>query len=169
MKVRDCYGGFWLRVCAVLIDSVIFIAISFVISTLLGIKMFDISPNPAPHPNDIYYNLFSIGFGLIYQVVLPVKYKATIGKYAMGLVVLDAKSLMPMTMGQGSGRYLVSCFSYLCACLGCFAVGISKRKQGWHDLAAGTVVVKKQYVKALKEAKLKSNATAKVEAVQKAA
>ena len=55
--------------------------------------------------------------------------------------VVDAKTLGPISTRQAIVRYIgyfVSTFSLF---LGFIWVGIDRRKQGWHDKMAGTVVI----------------------------
>lgn len=44
-------------------------------------------------------------------------------------------------MGQLIGRYFAYFLSALALCLGFAWIGWNRRKQGWHDKLAGTVVV----------------------------
>lgn len=46
------------------------------------------------------------------------------------------------TAGQFIGRYFAYLIAFLPLCLGVIWVGIDKKKQGWHDKLAGTVVIR---------------------------
>ena len=66
----------------------------------------------------------------------------TPGKMILNLKVVDAGSGDKLSIGQAIGRYLSYIVAFLPLCLGIFWVGIDKRKQGWHDKLAGTVVIR---------------------------
>ena len=68
---------------------------------------------------------------------------ATPGKMAMNLTIVDAKTGGRPSTLQFVGRYFGYFVSVLPLMLGIIWVGIDKRKQGWHDKMAGTVVIRK--------------------------
>jgi len=68
--------------------------------------------------------------------------QATPGKMAIHAKIVDADTGAPMTRAQAIGRYLGYYVSILGLGFGFFSVGWNKRKQGWHDRLAGTVVVR---------------------------
>lgn len=71
------------------------------------------------------------------------KYKsATPGKMVFGAKIIDAKTGETPSTGKLIGRYLAYYISALPLLLGMFWVGWDKRKQGWHDKLAGTLVVR---------------------------
>jgi uncharacterized RDD family membrane protein YckC len=61
---------------------------------------------------------------------------------ALSIRVLDAESGATLTTGQSVGRYLAYFVSVIPFGLGLFWVGFDKRKQGWHDKLAHSVVVR---------------------------
>jgi uncharacterized RDD family membrane protein YckC len=61
---------------------------------------------------------------------------------ALKLTIVDARTGGKPTTGQLIGRYLGYYVSMLPLFLGIIWVGIDKRKQGFHDKLAGTVVVR---------------------------
>ena len=67
---------------------------------------------------------------------------ATPGKMALKLSIVDEKSGLKPSIKQSIIRYLGYYISSIPLLLGIIWVGIDKRKQGWHDKMAGTVVVK---------------------------
>jgi len=60
----------------------------------------------------------------------------------MGLVIVDAKTLGKPSFGKLVLRYIGYYVSTIPLLLGLIWVGIDKRKQGWHDKIAGTLVLK---------------------------
>jgi uncharacterized RDD family membrane protein YckC len=62
----------------------------------------------------------------------------------LGIKIVDANTLGKASPGQLLIRYLGYYISMLPLCLGIFWVGWDKRKQGWHDKIAGTLVIKEK-------------------------
>jgi uncharacterized RDD family membrane protein YckC len=67
---------------------------------------------------------------------------ATPGKILLELSIVDAETGGKPSNGQLIGRYFAYYISVLPLMLGFIWVGFDKRKQGWHDKLAGTVVVR---------------------------
>ena len=133
------YAGFWIRTGAGVIDSILLLIIILPVMTAIYGEAYW---NP-----DIYY--FGI-WDAIFNYVLPaiavvlfwVYKSATPGKMALKLSIVDEKSGLKPSMKQSIVRYLGYYISSIPLMLGIIWVGIDKRKQGWHDKLAGTVVVK---------------------------
>lgn len=134
------YGGFWVRVIAQIIDGII---TSILFFWVLGMLILGLSPlDPA--------GMAGVS-GFLVQYILPAIYaigfwtlmQATPGKMALGLVVVDAKTGQPASTGKYIIRYIGYFISAIVLLLGFIWVAFNPRKQGWHDLIAGTVVVKK--------------------------
>lgn len=68
--------------------------------------------------------------------------QATPGKMAISARIVDAKTGNPPSAGQLIGRYFGYFVSMLPLFLGLIWVAFDRRKQGWHDKLAGTVVVR---------------------------
>lgn len=87
---------------------------------------------------------------IIVQYVLPaivvilfwVVKSATPGKSLIGAKIVDADSGTQPSTGQFVGRYLGYYIATIPLFLGLLWVGWDRRKQGWHDKLAGTVVVR---------------------------
>lgn len=60
----------------------------------------------------------------------------------MPLRVVDAETGKTLSVGQAVARYLCYIISMLPLCLGFIWVAFDRRKQGWHDKIAQTVVVR---------------------------
>lgn len=132
------YAGFWRRFLATLIDSLIIMVI--IVPILLSIydDAYLYSDAVIQGPAD-----FFIGYLLpAIAVILFWVYKsATPGKMVISAKICDARSGGRPSTGQCIGRYLAYIISTLPLCLGFIWVAFDKRKQGWHDKIAGTVVV----------------------------
>jgi len=137
------YVGFWARVGAALIDTVLIIAVTYpLLIAAYGWAYFDEESKTGffAGPTDIFLNwivpaLVSIGFWLTKQ--------ATPGKMVVSAKVVDAKTGATLSVGQSIGRYLGYFLSLLPLGLGFIWVAFDARKQGWHDKLAGTVVIRR--------------------------
>ena len=132
------YVGFWKRLLAFIVDSLIVVTI--VVALALAIY--------GPE----YVRLAGKGqtmlFDIVVQGVLPAlaailfwRFRgATPGKMLLSAKIVDAKTLGAPSTGKLIGRY----FAYLLSSifmLGFIWIAFDKRKQGWHDKLAGTVVI----------------------------
>lgn len=140
------YVGFWARVLAALVDSIL---ISLLISPI-GIYLFGIHPIDVNnitahdfllasiHPSNLSTHVLA-GLAIITFWVFR---SADPGKMLIKAVIVDAKSLGKPSTGQLIGRYLGYFVSTIPLGLGLFWVGWDPHKQGWHDKLAGTLVIR---------------------------
>lgn len=68
--------------------------------------------------------------------------QATPGKMAISARIVDAETGEAASTGQLVGRYLGYFLAGIPLGLGILWVAFDKRKQGWHDKLAGTVVIR---------------------------
>lgn len=145
------HAGFWFRLLAYLIDSVLLgvvlkaglLAAGFVFGFFYGLI----------YKNNIDERTF-VAMGEAIDVCLPIimvylwfalfessKWQATPGKRVLGLKVttLDGGRVSP---GQASGRYWAKLLSVLPFCLGFLWIVWDEKKQGFHDHLSGCLVVK---------------------------
>ena len=66
-------------------------------------------------------------------------YQATLGKMIFGMKVTDLCGNR-ISFARATGRHFAKILSGLILCIGFIMVGLSERKQGLHDLLAGTLV-----------------------------
>jgi uncharacterized RDD family membrane protein YckC len=130
------YAGFWSRAAALLIDWLIVIVIVVPIM-VLGFGMHEVSLDPAEHSWDLLafvaIAVTVIGFWRICG--------ATPGKIALGLKIVDAASGRRPSLGRLALRFAGY---FLCAAplyLGFLWAAVDRRKQGWHDKIARTIVI----------------------------
>jgi uncharacterized RDD family membrane protein YckC len=132
------YVGFWARVLASLVDTVLVLAVIAPIAWLVvGPAYFD----PLRGATALSVLLEWI-FPAAAVVVFWLYRSATPGKMVIGAVIVDAKTGQRPSTGQFIGRYLGYFVSILPLGLGLLWVGWDARKQGWHDKLAGTVVIR---------------------------
>ena len=137
------YVGFWLRVWASLIDTVLVLLLTLPLIKLLYGGSFT-APHAASTASDLLINAVLPALA----VLLFWHYRqATPGKIAIGARIVDARTGAKPSTGQNIGRYLGYYVSILPLGLGLLWVGWDARKQGWHDKLAGTLVVRKRAMK----------------------
>jgi uncharacterized RDD family membrane protein YckC len=130
------YAGFWQRAAAFLIDWLIVIVILMpLLIVVFGMR--ELSLDPAEHSWDLL-----VPFVIGAAVVGFWRYcGATPGKVALGVRIVDARDgSAPSTL-----RLIVRLLAYLVSALplylGFLWIGIDRRKQGWHDKIARTIVI----------------------------
>jgi uncharacterized RDD family membrane protein YckC len=133
------YVGFWARVGAAIIDSILMAIVLVPVFRLFygGVDYSDLAMLDSPA--NIMIN------GLLPAVVVVLFWvwrQATPGKMAIGAKIVDAKTGGKPSTAQFIGRYLSYYISSIVLLLGFIWVGFDARKQGWHDKLAGTVVVR---------------------------
>lgn len=127
------YVGFWARVGASLIDTLLLLVVLVPLSYILfgtyvttGLK-------------DILINWI---IPLAIVIALWIKYGATPGKMAMGAKIVDATTGKEPTTGQFLIRYVGYFVGGIPLGVGIFWVAFDRKKQGWHDKMANTVVIR---------------------------
>jgi uncharacterized RDD family membrane protein YckC len=133
------YVGFWPRVWATMIDAFIqFIVTAPLLILVYGRNYFSMN-GYLQGPAD-----FIISYLLPAVIVVAFWYSAgaTPGKMAIGARIVDAATGGAPSLGQYIGRYLGYFLSIIPMGIGLFWVGFDRRKRGWHDMLAGTVVVR---------------------------
>jgi uncharacterized RDD family membrane protein YckC len=128
------YAGFWLRVAAYLIDSIIIGIPMYIIYGTIGGSFIE--------PNAISQVLGGI-LGIVYFIYLESSEKqATFGKQAVGIIVTDMDGNR-ITGGQAAGRYFGKIISALILAIGFMMAGFTDKKQALHDIMANTLVVRR--------------------------
>ncbi len=137
----DVYGGFWIRVWAAVIDSVLLMLI--VLPVLWGAYGNEYFESTAVVHGPLDFLLTWVLPAL--AIILFWLYKAaTPGKMAVGLRIVDARTGGRPSTGQCIGRYFAYYVSLLPLGLGYFWILWDPRKQSFHDKLAGTVVLRRQ-------------------------
>jgi uncharacterized RDD family membrane protein YckC len=138
------YVGFWKRVVATVIDILILLVV--VVPALLAIYGLEY---PAQVEQGAFAGLWAGAWDFVLQVLFPAiaaivfwKYRgATPGKMAISARIVDAATLGAPATGKLVLRYVAYLVSTLPLGLGFLWIGIDRRKQGFHDKIAGTLVI----------------------------
>lgn len=133
------YAGFWIRTAASIIDSVLIMIIVLpLLSMIYGAEYWS--------GGSFFYGFWDLMLNYILPAAVVIVFwiykSATPGKMMLGLKIADAKTGGTASTGQLIGRYFAYYVSIIPLFLGFIWVGIDKRKQGWHDKLAGTIVVR---------------------------
>ena len=135
------YAGFWIRVWASIIDSVLAAVILLpLLTAVYGTAYWD-SDRFVQGPIDF---LLSWVAPAVAVLLFWVCRQATPGKMAVGTRIVDAKTGGKPSTGQLLGRYAGYYLAMIPLFLGFLWVAFDPRKQGWHDKLSGTVVVRKK-------------------------
>jgi uncharacterized RDD family membrane protein YckC len=137
------YVGFWPRVGATLIDTIILIVITGPILTIYYGESYWTSENLVEGPLDF---ILSWVFPAVAVIWFWVAKQATPGKMAVHAKIVDSETGRVPSIGQFIGRYFAYIISALPLGLGLVWVAFDPRKQGWHDKLARTVVVSPKVV-----------------------
>jgi uncharacterized RDD family membrane protein YckC len=134
------YVGFWSRCIAGILDSILIfmlfvpiILLFFNVSSLFGGDAFVGSSDIATG--------WLIPFGIIF--LCWSFWQATPGKLAMGARIVDAKTGNAPGTLQFILRYVAYFIAAIPLGMGFIWIAFDRKKRGWHDLIAGTVVVRK--------------------------
>lgn len=135
------YAGFWVRVGAALIDTILIsIVIWPVLTAVYGMDYWS-GERLVQGPVDF---LVSWILPAVAIVLFWLARQATPGKMAIGARIVDAKTGGKPSTRQLLIRYLGYYIAMLPLFIGILWVAFDPRKQGWHDKMAGTVVVRRK-------------------------
>jgi uncharacterized RDD family membrane protein YckC len=137
------YVGFWARVLATLIDTVLVLCVTLpLVIAVYGRSYFDASASGViVRPADF---IISWVLPAVAIVLFWFFRQATPGKMAISAQVVDARTGGRLSVGQSIVRYLGYFVSTIPFCLGLLWVAFDPKKQAWHDKIAGTVVIRKR-------------------------
>ena len=143
------YAGFWWRLLAYIIDNLIMSAIFFPLGMGVGLAIGagggDENSPLLPLVN-LGLNGVSIAAGWLYHAFLESSsWQGTIGKKVCGLRVTDLDGNR-VSFAKATGRYFGMIISGMICFIGFVMVAFTEKKQGLHDIMAGTLVLKGQAI-----------------------
>lgn len=122
--------------------QVVVIPISFIVGMFVGVA------GVATHSSGLGVQMFSGGLGTViglaggwlYGATMESsKHQATVGKMAFKMKVTDLRG-QRLSFGLATGRHFAKILSGITLCIGFIMVGFTEKKQGLHDMIAGTYV-----------------------------
>jgi uncharacterized RDD family membrane protein YckC len=134
------YAGFWWRLLASAIDQML---ITIALVPILVIVYGGVSLDPAAIGQGPAGLLLSVVVPAIIVLVFWAARSATPGKMVIAARIVRADTGERPITGQFVVRYLGYYLSCLPLGLGFVWIAFDPRKQGWHDMLAGTVVTRK--------------------------
>jgi uncharacterized RDD family membrane protein YckC len=139
------YGGFWRRVLAYILDALIVGVPLFLLFAGLDV-MVDVDPFDEWPSSSIGQTLEVIdqvvnflAAWLYFALLESGAWQATLGKRVLGMRVTDMAG-QRIGFGRATGRYFGKIVSAIILLIGFIMVAFTQRKQGLHDIMAGTVV-----------------------------
>ena len=147
------FAGFWRRFVAYLIDNTIICIVFFVLFMIAMMAFFigaasgeesswiaDLADPTAISSTVIFIWLFFLGINIGYFTYFHGATGRTPGKMLLGLQVIGEDGA-PLSFGIAFLRAIGYLVSGAILNIGFIWVAFDKRKQGWHDKIAGTVVI----------------------------
>lgn len=152
---REIYAGFWRRLAAFLIDSLILVAVGLGLGgiaaglLILALAAAGGGVNETDPSVVVTVCVLAVVLGWLYYAGLEsLPWQATPGKRAIGLVVTDRQGRR-LSLSRATARYFAKYMSVATLLIGYLITAFTPRKQALHDLAAGTLVLRRQYLPAL--------------------
>jgi uncharacterized RDD family membrane protein YckC len=148
-RVSVAYAGFWLRLVAYVIDSLVLgIFVGFAILMPLMQRAGVSADNPwvlftGQSKQIAAINMLVTMAAWVYWALMESSpWQATLGKKALGLVVTDLEGRR-ISFARASGRYFGKIISTIILGIGYFMAGFTEKKQTLHDILAGCLVKRK--------------------------
>ncbi len=139
MAGTTTYAGFWRRVAAVILDGLIVSVVTVPLTLVLGSG--DTYAEAAR--SSAGSSISTVVTWLYYALMESSAKQATLGKMALGIIVTDLEGRR-IGFGRATGRYFAKILSALILGIGFLMVAFTQRKQGLHDMLAGTLVIRGQ-------------------------
>lgn len=144
------YGGFWIRVVAAIVDFFIIHFAVHIVAGIFGVGGLAFHPGLYGwgHPAALPFLLFGGGVvgvvticgNWLYEALMESSsYQATLGKMIFGMKVTDLYGNR-ISFARATGRHFAKILSGFILGIGFIMVGLTERKQGLHDMIAGTLV-----------------------------
>ena len=158
--MNTTYAGFWLRFVAYIIDYIIiYVVQSFIFIPVLGLLGITFASNMENVENmseaetlGMIGSIMAVaGATALLTTVIAIlywslmessKFQATVGKLALGLKVTDMEG-KNLDLTKSLIRNVCKIISGMIIFIGYIMAGFTEKKQGLHDIIAGTLVVKK--------------------------
>ena len=143
--VTPVYAGFWYRVLAHIIDSLLSACVFFPLGLVVGVIITASGQNPNS-TTMIFARLGENGISILvtwlyFAICESSSWQGTVGKKVLGLRVTDLNGNQ-ISFGTATGRHFAKILSTLLLGIGFIMVAFTEQKQGLHDQIAGTLVLR---------------------------
>lgn len=140
MEGKAPYGGFWIRFVAAFIDSLLLLMPLTLVSMVAQTVLSEASAQ-------ILSWVMSTLLQVMYFGIIQGELQTTVGKKIVGLCVVNER-FEKLGFGRGIARYFIYNLSFLPLGAGVIWAAFHPKKQGWHDLTVGSLVLRADYVAA---------------------
>lgn len=141
LAADSSHPGFWLRVVAFLIDTVVQVIAGAVVGLVLGVAI-GVGGGEADTAG-VAGNVLGLIVGWLYFAFFESSHlQATPGKLALGIVVTDLNG-QRIGFWQATGRHFGKIVSALILLIGYVMCAFTARKQCLHDMMAGCLLYRK--------------------------
>jgi len=143
-------AGFFIRLLACVIDNLILTLITLVLTVaavlILKIDVVSISRDPEELMRWVWLLIILPNTALsgMYFIYFHAVTGQTVGKLACGVQVVTAAGNQLLGWRRSIIRYVGYCLSAFFMYIGFLWILVNRRKRGWHDYMAGSVVIYKQ-------------------------
>ena len=147
---QEYYGGFWIRVLAHLLDSMILGVVFLPVWLIFFVPMITRIAS-SPNPEELAPEMFSRVFMLLplawiaawlYDALLTSsRWQGTVGKRILRLKVTDDLG-NKISFARATGRFFAKILSGMVMYIGFIMVAFTDRKRGLHDIICGTQVLR---------------------------
>ncbi len=146
------YGGFWIRVLAIIIDGLITLFIQLPINFTFGL-IIGLLTAAGDEAGPVVFGIIIVLqiFNFLISIIIPLSYdvwfltrnNATPGKMLLGLKVINADGTEKITIGKAVGRYFAKILNGFTLNIGYIIAAFDDEKRGLHDMLCSTRVVYK--------------------------
>lgn len=140
-KVAMEHAGFWRRLVAWILDSIIVGVVYFLLAVLISIGSTGSLADAIRWVSGSFLSsLLNIVIAwLYYSIMESSSRQATLGKMALDIVVTDMSGNR-ISFGRATGRHFAKIISGLILLIGFLMIAFTEKKQGLHDIMADTLV-----------------------------
>lgn len=129
------YAGFWKRLAAVLVDSIVLAVVAVLAGAIVGFTL-----GGGENMQALSQVVGTIIGWLYFAGMESSSKQATLGKIALGIKVTDVAGNR-IGFGRATGRHFAKILSAMILLIGYLMVAFTEKKQGLHDMLAGCLVV----------------------------
>ena len=137
------FKGFWIRFVASFIDGIILLILIILLASISFVIFGAALGEGAGVGMFLLVLILASVATILYKPIMEAsEYQGTVGKYALGMKVVDQNG-QRITMTSSFLRtilYIIGAQGFL-LCLGVVMIGFTEYKQGLHDILANTYVV----------------------------
>ena len=135
------YAGFWLRLGAIFLDSIILAVANFGLALIVGLSMGQaLGTEQRGLGLTVVLMAIQLGTGISYETILIGKYGATLGKMAYKIYVVTAEGGRVSYL-RACGRYFARVLSAFTLLIGYIMAAFDPEKRTLHDRICNTRVV----------------------------